>query len=123
MRNLPPASGRLVASPEQGYAQDTLFTLSAESWVDPPIPQDDYPLTYSFGYYHPSGSIRYLAVSVHTSQVSTPMHNTLHNTHYTLHTTHYTLHTTHYTLHTTHYTLYTTHYTLHTIHYTLHTPH
>ena len=52
MRNLPPASGRLVASPERGYAQDTLFTLSAESWVDPPIPQDDYPLTYSFGYYH-----------------------------------------------------------------------
>ena len=48
--NLPPISGTLRVAPSQGHVLETLFELSAEQWVDPKIPIDDYPLRFGFGF-------------------------------------------------------------------------
>ena len=48
--NLPPISGTLRVAPSQGHVLETLFELSAEQWVDPRIPIDDYPLRFGFGF-------------------------------------------------------------------------
>ncbi len=34
--------------------------------VDPPIPRDDYPLSYTFGYYDSSGNVKYAHTNKHT---------------------------------------------------------
>ena len=70
-RNLAPSGGRLTVAPARGFAQDTIFTLSADQWVDPPLPRDDYPLSYSFGYKRPDGSVMYLAVGAPSAQLHT----------------------------------------------------
>ena len=62
-QNLPPSSGTLTVIPTEGIALDTPFRLTATQWVDPPLPQDDYPLTYTFGYYDDQGDAKYLKVN------------------------------------------------------------
>ncbi len=54
-QNLAPTSGRVSILPDRGNALDTVFQLSAEQWVDPKVPVEDYPLSYTFGYFDMSG--------------------------------------------------------------------
>ncbi len=62
-QNLPPSSGTLSVIPKRGVALETKFRLTATQWVDPPLPQDDYPLTYTFGYYDENSDPKYLKVN------------------------------------------------------------
>ena len=54
-QNLAPTSGTLTILPDQGHVLQTVFQLSAEQWVDPKLPEEDYPLSFSFGYIDFSG--------------------------------------------------------------------
>ena len=54
-QNLAPTSGTLTTLPIQGYVLHTMFQISAEQWVDPKVPDEDYPLSFSFGYVDFSG--------------------------------------------------------------------
>ena len=54
-QNLATTSGRVSILPDRENALDTVFQLSAEQWVDPKVPVEDYPLNYTFGYFDMSG--------------------------------------------------------------------
>lgn len=41
----------------------TRFLITAQQWVDPPIPVDDYPLTYTMAYVDSAGLSKYLTVA------------------------------------------------------------
>jgi len=60
--NLAPSSGQFNVEPTVGIALQTKFKLSAQEWVDPNIPQEDYPLSYTFGYKDSGGAVKYLIV-------------------------------------------------------------
>ena len=62
--NSKPMGGRLVVSPFEGIAYQTIFSFSAQEWYDPPLSQDIYPLYYTFGFKNGDGSIRYIAVDI-----------------------------------------------------------
>jgi hypothetical protein len=55
-QNLPPSSGALHVFPARGTVLDTIYELSAEEWVDPKVPVEDYPLRFSFGYIDRDGN-------------------------------------------------------------------
>jgi len=71
LSNLAPSSGQFDVTPAMGTALQTTYTFSAREWVDPPIPQEDYPLSYTFGYKDVDGAVKYLAVdSLYSSHQS-----------------------------------------------------
>jgi len=47
LSNLAPSSGQFDLTPAMGTALQTTYTFSAREWFDPPIPQEDYPLSYT----------------------------------------------------------------------------
>jgi len=71
MQNLPPTSGTLTVLPARGNVLDTIFQLSAEQWVDPKVPEEDYPLSFSFGYLDFSGFPKLLSSGSLLSSIST----------------------------------------------------
>lgn len=67
--NAPPSAGILEVDVVNGTALTTSFTLSAlQGWEDD---TDDYPLTYSFGYYISNTKKHYLGVPSESSVLTT----------------------------------------------------
>ena len=60
--NAGPSGGHFHVQPKTGTALSTNFLLAAQTWVDQPIPQEDYPLTYTFGYKDERDTLKYLVV-------------------------------------------------------------
>lgn len=71
MQNLAPTSGTLTVLPARGHVLETVYQLSAEQWVDPKVPQEDYPLSFSFGYMDSSGFPKLLSSGSMLSSIST----------------------------------------------------
>ena len=71
LSNLAPSSGQFIVTPTTGSAMQTIYKFSAQEWVDPKLPQEDYPLSYTFGYKDADGAVKYLSVdSLHSSHQS-----------------------------------------------------
>jgi len=70
-QNLAPTSGKLQVLPTHGNVLDTIFQLSAEQWVDPKVPAEDYPLVFSFGYIDSSGFPKLFSSGSLLSSIST----------------------------------------------------
>jgi hypothetical protein len=71
MQNLAPTSGTLTVLPARGHVLETVYQLAAEQWVDPKVPEEDYPLSFSFGYIDSSGFPKLLSSGSMLSSIST----------------------------------------------------